>query len=190
MSETTLTAVLRTEFGKGAARRARRAGTIPAVLYGSGQEPVHLALPTHETFLQIKGKANPVLTLVFEGRTELALVKDVQRDPVRSVIEHLDLILVRKGERVTVDVPVVLVGEQETGAELNQELMTVSVLADPSTIPPSLEIELASLEAPAVVRAGDLPVPSGATLVTDPDAVVLVVSTIVVQADEAEADEA
>jgi large subunit ribosomal protein L25 len=172
----TITAVTRTEFGKGAARRARRAGTIPAVLYGPGLTPVHLALPAHETFLQIKGKANPVLTVAFEGRTELTLVKDVQRDPVRQVIEHLDLILVRKGELVTVDVPVAVTGEPEPGWVLNQELASVAVLADPSAIPAHLEVPLAPIEGSAVVTAGDLALPSGVRLVTEPDAVVLTVA--------------
>lgn len=176
MSETTLIAVTRTEFGKGAARRARRAGLIPAVIYGPGIAPIHLALPEHETFLQIKGKANPVLTLSFEGRTELALVKDVQREPVKAVIEHLDLVLVRKGVKVSVDVPVTIVGEAETGSVVNQEAFTVSVLADPSAIPAQFEVDLEAIGSSGVVTAGDLTLPSGVVLETDPDAVVIAVA--------------
>lgn len=183
VSETTLTAVKRTEFGKGAARRARRAGTIPAVLYGPGMEPVHLALPAHDTFLQIKGKANAVLTLVFDGRKELALVKDVQRDAVHQVIEHIDLISVRKGVKVTVDVPVVVVGEPAPGVTVSLDLFTISVLADPSQIPAQLEIDLGELTTAENVLAGDIALPAGVTLEGDAGAVVLSVS-----APEAEAE--
>jgi large subunit ribosomal protein L25 len=176
VSETTLTAVTRTEFGKGAARRIRRAGLIPAVIYGPGIAPIHLALPEHDTFMQIKGKANPVLTLQFDGRTELALVKDVQREPVKAVIEHLDLVLVRKGVKVSVDVPVTLVGQAETGAAVNQEAFTVSVLADPSAIPAQFEIALDAFEGSAVITAGDLTLPAGVVLETDPDSVVVAIA--------------
>jgi large subunit ribosomal protein L25 len=175
VSENTLTAVTRTEFGKGAARRTRRAGLIPAVLYGPGVVPVHLALPAHETFLLIKGTANPVLTLSFDGRTELALVKDIQREPVKAVIEHIDLILVRKGVKVSVDVPVVAVGVVESGSVVTHESQTVTVLADPSAIPAQIEVNLEPLEVPAIVRAGDLVLPAGVTLETDVDAVVIAV---------------
>ncbi len=171
-----LTAVKRTEFGKGAARRARRAGTIPAVLYGPGTDPVHLALPAHEVFLQIKGKANPVLRVTFEGRTELALVKDVQRDPVRSIIEHIDLILVRKGEKVSVEVPVFVVGEAATGIVVSQELSALKVLADASTIPAQFEIALDDIEGSAIVRAADVPLPEGVVLEEDPETIVVTVT--------------
>lgn len=175
MSET-LTAVKRTEFGKGAARRTRRAGQIPAVLYGPGLAPVHLALPGHDTFMQIKGKANPVLNLDIEGRKELALVKDVQRDPVRAVIEHIDLILVRRGEKVTVDVPVVLLGEVAAGLTAVQGVATLKVLVDAAAIPAQLEVDLEAFEGPAVIRAADVAIPAGVVLEEDPEALVLTVT--------------
>lgn len=175
MSET-LTAVKRTEFGKGAARRTRRAGQIPAVLYGPGLAPVHLALPGHDTFMQIKGKANPVLNLDIEGRIQLALVKDVQRDPVRAVIEHIDLILLRRGEKVTVDVPVVLLGEAPAGLAVVQGVAALKVLVDASVIPAQFEVDLEAFEGPAVVRAGDIAIPAGVVLEEDPEALVLTVT--------------
>lgn len=184
MSET-LTAVKRTEFGKGAARRTRRAGQIPAVLYGQGLAPVHLALPGHDTFMQIKGKANPVLNLDIEGRKELALVKDVQRDPVRAVIEHIDLILVRRGEKVSVDVPVVVIGEAPTGVVFTQELSTLKVLADAASIPAQLEIAIDAIESTVVVRAADVVLPTGVVLEEDPEAMVLNVVAHEAAAEEA-----
>lgn len=172
MSEAPLTAVVRTEFGKGAARRARRAGTTPAVLYGAGSAPVHLALPTHDVFVQIKGKANPVLTLVVEGSEELALVKDVQRDPVRQEIEHLDLVRIRRGEQVSVEVPIVVSGELPAGKVLVQDLHAVKVLTDAARIPAHIEVVAEDLTG-EVLRAGDLALPAGVVLEEDPEAVVL-----------------
>lgn len=181
MSESTLTVVTRTEFGKGAARRTRRAGLIPAVLYGPGVAPIHLALPAHDTYLQIKGKANPVLSLRFDGRTELALVKDIQREPVKAVIEHIDLVIVRKGVKVSVDVPITLVGEVATGVAVNQEAFTVSVLADPSAIPAQFEVALEGIEGSAVITAGDLELPKGVVLETPADSVVVAVTAAEVE---------
>jgi large subunit ribosomal protein L25 len=173
VSETTLTAVLRTEFGKGAARRARRAGTIPAVLYGHGTAPVHLALPAHDAFLAIKGHANALLSLAFEGRTELALVKDVQRDPVKAVIEHIDLVLVSTGEQVAVDVPVTLVGEPVPGTVPALDVQTLRLLADATHIPEHVEVSVAGLPAGTILRAGELELPASTRLETDPDTVIL-----------------
>ena len=115
MSEIKLAATARTEFGKGAARRLRRAHQIPAVLYGHGTEPVHVALPGHETMLAVKGAANALFEIQLDGKPVLALAKDVQRDPVKNIIEHVDLLIVRRGEKVQVEVPVTVVGESAPG---------------------------------------------------------------------------
>ncbi|HWH96854.1 MAG TPA: 50S ribosomal protein L25/general stress protein Ctc, partial [Pseudolysinimonas sp.] len=129
-----LTVEVRTEFGKGFARRLRAAGKIPAVIYGHGTEPQHVALPGHETALIIR-KANQVLDLQIAGKSQLALVKDVQKDPVHQVIEHLDLIVVRAGEKVTVDVPVHLEGESAPETSVNQDSNTISLEVEATHIP-------------------------------------------------------
>lgn len=188
MSETTLTAVLRTEFGKGAARRARRAGTIPAVLYGHGSQPVHLALPAHDTFLAIKGRANPLVSVTFEGRTELALVKDVQRDAVKAVIEHLDLVLVRRGEKVSVEVPLTIIGEPTSGTTPTLDLQTIKVQADATRIPAQVEVSVEGLEDGAVLRASDLALPEGTTLEEDAETVVLTIALPTAEVEEGESE--
>ena len=180
MSET-LTAVKRTEFGKGAARRTRRAGQIPAVLYGPGLAPVHLALPGHDTFMQIKGKANPVLNLDIEGRKELALVKDVQRDPIKPVIEHVDLVIVRKGEKVTVDVPVHIEGEAAPETVVTTDSNTLQLEVEATNIPESLTVSVEGLEAGTQILAGAVELPAGATLVTDAEALVVNITAMISQ---------
>lgn len=163
---------VRTEFGKGFARRLRAAGKIPAVLYGHGTEPQHIALPGHETALIIR-KANQVLDLQIEGKSQLALVKDVQKDPVRQIIEHLDLIVVRKGEKVTVDVPVHLEGEPAPVTSVNLDSTTISLEVEATHIPENVVVSIEGLEEGAQVLAGDVTLPSGATLVTDPEVLVV-----------------
>ncbi|MGV3712660.1 50S ribosomal protein L25/general stress protein Ctc [Pseudolysinimonas sp.] len=163
---------VRTEFGKGFARRLRAAGKIPAVLYGHGTEPQHIALPGHETALIIR-KANQVLDLQIEGKSQLALVKDVQKDPVRQIIEHLDLIVVRKGEKVTVDVPVHLEGEPAPATSVNLDSTTISLEVEATHIPENVVVSIEGLEEGAQVLAGDVTLPSGATLVTDPEVLVV-----------------
>lgn len=167
-----LSAELRTEFGKGAARRIRAAGKIPAVLYGHGTEPQHLTLPGHEVALIVR-KANAVLDLDILGATQLALVKDVQRDPVRQVIEHIDLIVVRKGERVTVDVPVHLEGESAAGSSVNQDANTISLEVEATHIPENVVISIEGLEEGSQVHAKDVALPAGATLVSDPETLIV-----------------
>lgn len=188
MSETTLTATLRTEFGKGAARRTRRAGSIPAVLYGHGRAPIHLALPGHDTFLAIKGQANALLSLDIEGTPELALVKDVQRDPVKAVIEHIDLVLVRKGEKVSVEVPVVVVGEPAVGTVYSLDLQSFKVQADATLIPAQIEVHIDGLTDGTVLRAGDVPLPVGTELEEDPETAVLTISVPAAAEAEAQAE--
>ena len=168
MDENKLSAGVRTSFGKGAARKLRAAGHIPAVIYGHGAEPFHVTLPGHETALLLR-KANVVITLDIEGRNELVLVKDVQKDPVRQLIEHVDLIIVRKGEKVTVDVPLHLEGESFSGTIVMVESTTVSVETEATHIPESITVSVEGLEEGAQIHAGDLALPKGTTLVTDPE---------------------
>jgi large subunit ribosomal protein L25 len=170
-----LSAELRTEFGKGAARRIRAAGKIPAVLYGHGTEPQHLTLPGHEVALIVR-KANAVLDLDIAGAAQLALVKDVQRDPVRQLIEHIDLIVVRKGEKVSVDVPVHLEGESFSGTMAIVETSTLSVEAEATHIPERLVVNVDGLEEGTQILAGAIELPRGVTLTSDPEATVVLIS--------------
>lgn len=185
-----LAASVRTEFGKGAARRTRRAGLIPAVLYGHGTDPVHLALPGHDTFLALKGNANALLTLDFDGKTELALTKDVQRDPVRRTIDHVDLVLVRRGEKVVVDVAVHVEGESAPETIHTVESQTLTVRAEATNIPEALVVSIEGLTETDDVRAGAVELPEGVELETDPDAVVISITIPRVTAEDLEADEA
>ena len=189
MADNKLTATIRTEFGKGAARRARRAGKIPAVLYGHGTDPVHLNLPDHETFLIVRGSANQVITLDIEGRNELALVKDVQIDPVLRVLEHLDLVIVRKGEKVTVDVALHTVGDSYPGTLATLEHQNLTVLAPATSIPEVITVDVEGLREGAVVRVSDLTMPEGVTTEIDPETVLVVVSIPRAEASEEEGEE-
>jgi large subunit ribosomal protein L25 len=177
VSEVKLTAESRTEFGKGAARRLRRAHKIPAVLYGHGTDPVHLALPGHATMLALK-HSNTLLTLdLGAGATQLALPKDVQRNPVRGEIEHVDLVLVRRGEKVTVDVPVHVTGEPAGDGLTTLELTTLSLEVEATAIPQSIEVSVEDAEEGTRIHAGQITLPAGATLVTDPEALVVIIAT-------------
>lgn len=149
----------RTETGKGPARRARRAGLIPAVMYGHGIDPVHLDLPGHDAFLIVKDNPNAVVTVKYDGKSQLVLVKFVQVHPVSRAILHMDLQVVRKGEKVQVEVPVVLVGESVAGTQHQQEEFTLPVLAPATAIPESIEVSLEGLDVGAVVRVEDLTLP-------------------------------
>ncbi|MHB1614780.1 MAG: 50S ribosomal protein L25/general stress protein Ctc [Actinomycetes bacterium] len=172
MSEVRIDAEPRSEFGKGAARRVRRAGRVPAVLYGHGTAPRHLSMPAHELGLALKA-ANVLLELDFGGDRQLALPKSVQRDPIRGTVEHVDLVVVNRGERVTVDVHIVPVGELLPGGLLETVASTVSVEADSAAIPASLEIDVAQLAIGSSVHARDIVLPAGVNLAGDPDLVVL-----------------
>jgi large subunit ribosomal protein L25 len=163
----------RTEFGKGAARRERRAGRVPAVLYGHGTDPRHLSLPGHEVLLALR-TANVLIRLDgLSGGAAMALPKAVQRDPIRGSVEHVDLLLVRRGEKVTVDIPVTVTGEVISEGMLNQQLIQVSVEADATRIPPGVEVSIEGLEIGSAVHARDLELPRGVTLAGDPDQLVL-----------------
>ncbi|RNI23938.1 50S ribosomal protein L25/general stress protein Ctc [Flexivirga caeni] len=173
--ELRLNAELRTEFGKGAARRIRRDHKIPAVLYGHGTEPVHLTLPGHDTMLALK-HVNAILTLDFDGKEELALAKDVQRDPIKPVIEHVDLVIVKRGEKVTVDVPVHVEGEAGPDTNVIVENGTLAVEADVLSIPELLTVSVEGLEAGSQILAKDVQLPAGATLAADEDLLVVNIS--------------
>ena len=163
---------IRDTFGKGVARKIRAQGKIPAVIYGHGTEPQHVTLPGHETALILR-KSNQVLELDIQGKTQLALVKDVQKDPVRQIIEHIDLIVVRKGEKVTVDIPVHLEGESAAGTSVNQDSNTVSLEVEATHIPENIVVSIEGLEQGAQILAKDLALPTGASLITDPDTLIV-----------------
>ncbi|SFK84374.1 50S ribosomal protein L25/general stress protein Ctc [Geodermatophilus ruber] len=174
MADFRLAAEPRTEFGKGAARRLRRAGRIPSVMYGHGQDVVHLSLPAREFAATLrKGGGNVLLTVVLDGKEHLALTKAVQRDPLTREHEHVDLLVVRRGEKTTVDVPVVIVGEPAPDTIPNHQLNTVSIEADATRLPDTIEVDITGRSAGQGITAGDLVLPSGATLVTDPEALVI-----------------
>lgn len=189
MSDTTLSVTRRTEFGKGPSRRLRRDHKIPAVLYGHGMDPIHLVLPGHETSLALK-QSNVLLTLDIEGEdSRLALPRAVQRDPLKGFVEHVDLVVVRRGEKVVVDVPVETTGEVVSGGVLSIEHATLSVRADATAIPSSLVVDVDDMEPGTSVHASEVPLPDGVELVTDADATVVVVAAAQMEV-EAGAEEA
>ncbi len=175
MAENHIVAEPRTKFGKGAARKIRAAHKIPAVIYGHGTEPQHVTLPGHEIALIIR-KSNQVLELDIAGKSQLALVKDVQKDPVHQIIEHLDLIVVRKGEKVIIDVPVHIEGEAVPGTSINFDANTLSIEAEATHIPESLVVNIEGAEEGTQILARDVKLPAGSTLITDPDVLVVAVS--------------
>ncbi|GIH99102.1 50S ribosomal protein L25/general stress protein Ctc [Planobispora takensis] len=185
MSEVVIKAESRTDFGKGAARKIRREHKVPVVLYGHGTAPQHLTLPGHELLLALR---TPNVLIRLEGAvTELALPKGVQRDPLKGFLEHVDLLLVKRGEKVTVDIPVTVVGEVADGI-LDQQMVSVSVEAEATHIPQGVEVSVEGLEVGAHVTAGDLKLPKGATLIADPEAMVLIVSAAPTAEVEEEAE--
>lgn len=175
MSEVRISAESRTEFGKGAARRVRRDDKVPAVLYGHGQSPRHIALPGHELMLALK-TPNVLLSLDLGGERQLALPKDVQRDPVKGFLEHVDLIIVNRGEKVTIDLPVTVTGDVAGDGLLVIDHQVLSVETEATHIPDSVEVSVEGLEVGAQVHAGDIALPPGVTLQDDPEVLVLAVS--------------
>ena len=176
MSESKIAAVSRTEFGKGAARRTRRAGLVPAVLYGHGTDPVHLSLPGHELLLALR-VANAVLEIsIDEGTTQLALAKQVQRDPIRSDIEHVDLVIVNKGEKVTVEVQLIVVGAVPADRMVLMDQQTIALEVEATHIPTSVEIDVTGLEIGDSIAAKDLKLPQGAVFAGDPEDLMLSVA--------------
>ena len=188
-----ITAETRTEFGKGAARRIRREDKIPAVIYGHGNETVHVILPGHQTMMALKhGGANALLALDIDGSEQLALTKDVQIDPIRRVIEHLDFVAVRRGEKVTVDVPIHVVGDAAPDTLVVTENNTIQVETEATHIPESIEVSVAKLPAGSLILAKDLVLPKGTTLAADEDLLIVNVtgqiSAEALEADLAEAE--
>ncbi|TQL47255.1 large subunit ribosomal protein L25 [Homoserinimonas aerilata] len=183
-----IVAEVRENFGKGFARRLRATGKIPAVLYGHGTDPQHLALPGHETSLLLR-KANAMLELDIAGKSQLALVKDVQKDPVRQIIEHIDLVVIRKGEKVQVDVSVHVTGEAAPGTALEQEAHSLLVEAPAISIPENLSVSVEGLEAITHLYASQIELPEGVLLVSDPETLVVsvVVPTVAPEPEETEA---
>ncbi len=190
-TDTKVIAEVRENFGKGYARRLRAAGQIPAVIYGHGTEPVHVSLPGHQVSLLIR-RANAVLELEVAGEQQLTLVKDVQKDPVHQIIEHIDLLVVKKGEKIQVDVPVVVVGEPFAGTIANLDNATVLLEVEATHIPQNIEVDVEGLEDGTHITAADLTLPKGASLVVDPETLIVAVSvpTAALAAEEeiAEAD--
>ena len=187
MSEVRLIADTRTEFGKGGARRTRRAGKIPAVIYGHGEQPRHVALPAREFGNAIRhGGANVLLTLELDGAEQLAIPKAIQRNPIKGHYEHVDLLSVRRGEKVTVVVPLSIVGSLVAGGMLAQENNTVSVEADATRLPSEIEVSIDGLEIGSHVTAADLTLPAGASLITDAETILLLIQASPTEADLAE----
>jgi large subunit ribosomal protein L25 len=192
VSEVKISAEPRTEFGKGGARRTRRAGLVPAVLYGHGEKPKHIALPAREFAAAIRhGGANQLFTIeISDGTQALALPKAIQRDPIKDTFEHVDLLLVRRGEKITVDIRVQLIGEPARDTLVMHEHDTLSVSADATKLPEHLEASIEGLEPGSRVTAADVVLPAGVTLVADPELVVAMVNAAPTAEDlEAEAPE-
>jgi large subunit ribosomal protein L25 len=163
----------RTEFGKGPARRERRAGRVPAVLYGHGTDPRHVSLPGHDVLLALR-TANVLIRLEgLDGGSQLALPKAVQRDAIRGSVEHVDLIMVRRGEKVTVEIPITVTGEVAPDGMLDQQLVQISLEAEATHIPPGIEVDIEGMRIGGAVHAGDLKLPRGVSLAVEPDILVL-----------------
>jgi large subunit ribosomal protein L25 len=174
MAENHVDADIRTSFGKGAARKLRAAGKIPAVVYGHGAEPLHVAIPAHETTL-IARRANALIDLKMTDSQQLVLIKDIQRDPVRQIIEHVDLVIVRKGEKVTVDIAVHIEGDPVSGTMVQLEHNTISVEAEATHIPESVTVNVEGFAEGTQVRASDIALPDGSTLVSVAEMLILTV---------------
>lgn len=184
-----LDAEKRTEFGKGAARRARMAHKIPAVIYGHGADPLHVLLPGHDTMMALK-HSNALISIEWDGDKQMVLVKDVQRHAVKREISHVDLLVVRKGEKVTVDVPVHVTGESFPGTIAVTEHTSLSVQAEATHIPEWFEVSIEGLGEGDRITAGDVTMPSGSELVTDPESTVVSITVPRASAEDEEADEA
>lgn len=195
-NEIKLETTVRDEFGKGAARRLRRDGLVPAVLYGHGTDPVHIALPHHATQLALR-TANALLSVQIGGKNTLALPKQVQRDPIRGTLEHIDLIIVKKGEKVTVEVPLIVVGElAEAGLVVNMDQQSLGLEVEATHIPESIEVSVEGLGAGDRITVADLKLPEGSVYNGAEDAAENVILTVAATraataaASDAEGDEA
>jgi large subunit ribosomal protein L25 len=192
MSENLIKAEPRNEFGKGAARRIRRADKVPAVIYGHGNDPIHVTLPGHDTMLALKhGGANAVLNIEIDGKVQLALTKQVQADPIKGFLEHVDFVAVRKGEKVTVEVPVHLNGDAARETVVVTETSTIQLEAEATHIPEYIEVDIDGAVAGTQIHASDLAIPSGSTLLLDPETLIVnITEQISAEALEAELEEA
>ena len=189
MSEQKLAATTRTDFGKGAARKARVAGKIPAVIYGHGADVMHILLPAKATTLAVR-TPNALLDIDVDGEAHLALAKDIQRDPIKQIIEHIDLLTVRKGEKVEVEVNVHVEGELAPGSSVfNQEANTVLVAADATNLPETITVSIEGRTAGEHIYAKDLELPAGVELLLDPETMVINISEATVQDLGAPSDE-
>jgi len=173
VAEVRIVAEPRTQFGKGHARRVRKADKVPAVLYGHGDEPRHFSLPGHELMMALRHDANALLTLETENGDQLALAKSVVRDPLRGFLEHVDLVAVRKGEKVTVEVAIHLTGAAGSDTLVDQQTMTLTVSADATALPDHVEVSIDGLQPGQKVTASDITLPSGVTLQQDPEHVIV-----------------
>ena len=190
MPEVKLIAELRTEFGKGAARRIRRAHKVPAVLYGHGTAPIHIALPGHETLLALR-TANALLSIEVNGSSQLALPKQVQRDPLKHTIEHVDLVIVRRGEKVTVDVPVHVEGEAGPETLVVVDHNSIPIEAEATNIPQRILVSVEGLPPGTQILARDLELPAGSTVDLDPETLIVnITNAPTAEAVEAELAEA
>jgi large subunit ribosomal protein L25 len=184
VADNKIAADLRVKFGKGAARKLRVLGKIPAVIYGHGTDPVHVALPSHQIGLLLR-RANAVLELEVDGKTHLTLVKDVQKDPFLQIIEHLDLIVIRKGEKVQVEIAVHVTGESVSGTIADLDAKTLLLEVEATNIPQNLVVDIDGLDDGAQIHAKDVTLPEGASLISDPDAVVVYVHLPAAEEEEA-----
>lgn len=177
MATEKIVAETRTEFGKGAARRIRRENKIPAVIYGHQADPIHLTLPYHDTMMALRNHGpNALLDVSLAGKNQLALTKDIQVEPIKRIIEHVDFIAVRAGEKVTVDVPVEVTGEAAAGTMVNTESQTVTIEAEATHVPETIEVSIEGAEAGTQIHAGELTLPQGTTLAADEDLLIVQVS--------------
>ncbi len=172
MAEIQINGSKRTNFGKGASRRDRKAGLVPAVIYGHSAQPQHIALPSRELATALKS-SNVLLNVSFDGKTELVLPKSVSKNPLSGIFEHIDLLIVRKGEKVTVEVPVHTEGQYDKDGILEHVNNTIEVEAEATSIPSFLILDLTGMPAGTSKTAGDVQLPSGTTLISDPELVVV-----------------
>ena len=172
MAEITIKGVVRTEFGKGASRRARRDGLVPAVIYGHGEKPQHITLPARELGVALK-QSNVLLDIVIDGKTELTLPKAIVRHPLKQILEHIDLVLVRRGEKVVVSVPVHAVGEHDRDGVLEHVNNTIDVRVEATAIPSFFELDIQGLKAGTSLYAADIKLPAGVELESDPKLIVV-----------------
>ena len=183
MAEVTINGVVRTEFGKGASRRARRDGMVPAVIYGHGEKPRHVVLPARELGNALK-TSNVLLDVVLDGQTELTLPKAVVRDPLKSTLEHVDLLLVRRGEKVVVSVPVHTYGKYDADGILEHVHTTIEIEVEATNIPAELKLSLEEMKAGESKHADEVELPEGAKLASDPKMVVAHLSIRSAQVEE------